>query len=207
VTVVFPLLFTAQPGAFSGRRGSSDLVLTRLHVRYGKDSLGEDLVFRTAAAIVGGREIRDEAGNLEHGATPDSLNNFQARYAIRHPWSGPIACGTPRRGFWGGPPDGGAPAPGAAQKLAFAPRGKLELASMFGKRPRARAPGGRAFHSVRRARPGADLRSFDPSTAAGTPQTLLLLGGPRPVPGLGAAARLLIVAALGLAWERRRRRR
>ncbi|HGG56292.1 MAG TPA: DUF2330 domain-containing protein, partial [Nannocystis exedens] len=37
-------------------RGGS-MVLTRIHLRYNKDGLGEDLVFREAAAIVGGREF------------------------------------------------------------------------------------------------------------------------------------------------------
>ena len=30
-------------------------------------------------------------------------NNFQGRYAIRHPWTGAIACANPVRGMWGGP--------------------------------------------------------------------------------------------------------
>jgi hypothetical protein len=133
VTVIYPIVLSAIPSASAGSwapRGSSDIVLTRLHVRYAKDSLGEDLVFRTAGAIVGGRERRDGTGALEHGATQDSNNNFQARYAIRHAWAGPVACENPHRGVWGGPPGGGTPAPLAAQKLAFVPRGHLELASM-----------------------------------------------------------------------------
>jgi hypothetical protein len=32
-------------------------VVTRLHLRYGKEGLGEDLVFRQAPPIVGGREF------------------------------------------------------------------------------------------------------------------------------------------------------
>jgi hypothetical protein len=102
-------------------------VLTRLHARYTSSTLGEDLVFRAAPPIVGGREMPGPGG-LEHGATRSSINNFQARYAIRHPWTGPIACKTPRRGIWGGPPAGAqAPAaPSAAppsKELAVAPRG------------------------------------------------------------------------------------
>jgi MYXO-CTERM domain-containing protein len=109
-------------------------VLTRLHARYGKDSLGEDLVFKAAPPIVGGREfVQGEGGKLEEGARPDSNNNFQGRYAIRHPWQGPIACEKPVRGRWGGPwesvknaPSGPAP----AKDLAFAPRGGVQLASI-----------------------------------------------------------------------------
>ncbi len=88
---------------FAGR--ASGFVLTRLHARYGKASLGEDLVFRAAPPISGGREVRAGAeGALEQGSKPDGSNNFQARYAIRHPWEGPIECKEPRRGRWGGPP-------------------------------------------------------------------------------------------------------
>jgi hypothetical protein len=80
-------------------------VLTRLHYRYGPDGLGEDLMFRAAPPIVGGRGIPDAQGVLtEQGATPSSMNNFQGRYVILHPWEGAIACANPVRGRWGGPP-------------------------------------------------------------------------------------------------------
>jgi MYXO-CTERM domain-containing protein len=82
----------------------SGFVVTRLHARYSKDALGDDLFFRAAPPIVGGREFMQDTGKLEQGARPDSQNNFQARYVIRHPWTGPIACGHPQRGIWGGPP-------------------------------------------------------------------------------------------------------
>jgi MYXO-CTERM domain-containing protein len=108
-------------------------VLTRLHARYGKDSLGEDLVFKAAPPIVGGREFVQSEGKLEQGSRPDSNNNFQGRYAIRHEWKGPIACDKPIRGRWGGPwPEvkDAQSAPAAAKDLAFAPRGGVQLASI-----------------------------------------------------------------------------
>ena len=107
-------------------------VLTRLHARYGKDGAPNDLVFKQAPPIVGGREIRDEAGHLEERAKPDSTNNFQGRYAIRHAWTGTIACANPRRGVWGGPPEGVQIADGAvaATNLAFAPRGQVSLPNL-----------------------------------------------------------------------------
>ena len=107
----------------------SGFVVTRLHARYSKDALGEDLVFRAAAPIVGGREFMGANGKLEHGAVSSSTNNFQGRYAIRHPWAGPIACKNPVRGNWGGPPGGSMPKATPATNLAFAPRGKLQLAA------------------------------------------------------------------------------
>lgn len=105
-----------------------DFVLTRLHARYGKD-LKDDLVFRAAPPIVGGREVARAEGKLEEGAQASSVNNFQGRYIIRHRWTGPVRCANPRRGVWGGPPDGGRPPPQAALKLAFVPRGTVKLAA------------------------------------------------------------------------------
>ena len=105
-------------------------MLTRLHARYGKDTLGEDLVFRKVAPIVGGREFRTD-GKLEKGSKTGRQNNFQGRYAIRHPWSGRMTCKKPIRGRWGGPPKqkDRVPDPQAALDLAFAPRGGVKLAN------------------------------------------------------------------------------
>ncbi len=118
-----------QPTPYHGA-----FVLTRLHARYGKE-VKDDLVFRAAAAISGGRELHGANGKLESGASAAGGNNFQARYAIRHEWRGPITCESPQRGRWGGPwpevaqkPDFQGGVRGAT-KLAFAPRGQLALAS------------------------------------------------------------------------------
>ena len=105
-------------------------VLTRLHARYDKESLSEDLVFREAPPVVGGRGW---GGDSE--ASPQVMrdsgadNNFQGRYIIRHYWAGPVACENPRFETWGGPPDGsyGGAQPQAAKGLATAPRGKIAL--------------------------------------------------------------------------------
>lgn len=114
------------------RRGfqRNNLVLTRLHMRYDENGLDDDLVFRPAAPIVGGREFM-HSGQLETGYRPGSTNNFQARYAIRHLWEGPITCSNPRRGRWGGPPNGRQPQPATASDLAFAPRGERTLSSFL----------------------------------------------------------------------------
>ncbi len=80
-------------------------VITRIHLQYEKDEIGEDLVFEKADPIVGGRERYDEDGNLETGATPADYNNFQARYIIRHRWEGPVNCEAPEYGHWGGDPE------------------------------------------------------------------------------------------------------
>jgi MYXO-CTERM domain-containing protein len=88
-------------------------VLTRLHARYERDDIGEDLVFEAAPPVVGGREHRDQDGALERGAKPGSQNNFQGRYIIRHEWTGDVDCKNPQFGVWGGPSGKGAPQIGA----------------------------------------------------------------------------------------------
>jgi hypothetical protein len=105
------------------------MVLTRLHARYAKDGIGEDLVFKAVEPIAGGREWRDQDGKLEERSQPFYSNQFQGRYAIRHEWTGKIDCKEPVRGIWGGPPDGGSGLQ-AATDLAFVKRGQLALASM-----------------------------------------------------------------------------
>ena len=105
-------------------------VLTRLHARYGKNDMKDDLRFREAKPVSGGREVWSKQG-LQYGANPAGENSFQGRYAIRYWWTGPIKCKNPTRGVWGGPPNGGQNQVIAAQKVAFAPRGKLELAGVI----------------------------------------------------------------------------
>jgi hypothetical protein len=138
---------------------SAAVTLTRLHTRYDKSTLSEDLVFRKAPPVVGGREfvIDEDSGGLEQGTKPDSSNNFQARYAIRHPWTGPIDCEDPARGIWGGPPGEGEPAPKtkAATDLAAASRGQVSLASAT--LSPVRELGLHRFSSPAGARPGWDV--------------------------------------------------
>jgi len=116
----------SRPRSFIAR----DFVLTRLHARYDKTALGEDLIFKEAPPIAGGREWRSGPENtLENGAVSSGRNQFQGRYAIRHEWTGPMECEKPVRGRWGGPPAGlkRAGGPRAAMDLAFAPRGTVKL--------------------------------------------------------------------------------
>jgi hypothetical protein len=105
-------------------------VLTRLHTRYSKESLSEDLIFREAKPVIGGR-ANWNGTNGDEGARVDAsgVNNFQGRYIIRHYWTGPVACKDPRYDNWGGPPGNpfGAAEPTAAKGLATAPRGKVSL--------------------------------------------------------------------------------
>ncbi|HEX4451817.1 MAG TPA: DUF2330 domain-containing protein [Kofleriaceae bacterium] len=112
---------------------SNNFTLTRLHARYGKD-LGTDLVFRAVNPIEGGRGVPDAHGEVPTAVEHASFNNFQGRYMILHPWLGEVACATPVRGTWGGPPAGQQQlATQAATNTAFAPRGKVELATLLAK--------------------------------------------------------------------------
>ena len=107
---------------------TSGLVLTRLHARYTAAEIKDDLIFKAAPPIVGGRESL-APNDLEKGATPSGTNNFQGRYIIRHPWKKKITCSNPVRGRWGGPNNGGS---ASGQETAFAPRGQLKLAAIVG---------------------------------------------------------------------------
>ncbi len=190
----------AQPtpqGAGRGRffrRGG--WVLTRLHARYTKEALGEDLVFRAAPPIVGGRAMRAFGATLEQTPSPSSFNNFQARYAIRHPWTGPIQCEHPVRDVWGGPPAGHAyESPSTATKLAFSDRSASKLSAFVG------------YHAqpVTTQTAPAPSSSTAPATSP-TPPAKSGCGctlGPAPVSvpiGLAGSSFLLLF------WIRRRRR-
>ena len=150
-----PDLMTLGGDVVGGRIAAGSFVLTRLHARYGRTDMKDDLRFRVARPVTGGREQWSKQG-IEYGATPSPQNYFQARYAIRHAWTGPIRCEHPVRNVWGGPPDGNYQPTIAASKLAFAPRGKLEVASVVkrdlweiglkrGSAPGAAQPGGGKF--------------------------------------------------------------
>jgi len=125
-----PDLLTLGADVIGGQLAQGNFVLARLYARYGKTDMKDDLRFREAAPVTGGREQWSKQG-LEYGATPSDQNYFQARYAIRHWWTGPIKCANPQRGIWGGPPDGDYHGTIAAGRTAFAPRGKLELATVI----------------------------------------------------------------------------
>ncbi|CAN5576709.1 DUF2330 domain-containing protein [soil metagenome] len=119
-------------GDILGNGIENDFVLTRLHARYGKADMKDDLRFREAKPMTGGREQYSKAG-IEYGAVPSEQNFFQARYAIRYWWAGAIACKNPQRGVWGGPPDGNGQQTIAASKTAFAPRGRMQIGQLIGR--------------------------------------------------------------------------
>jgi hypothetical protein len=106
---------------------SGNFVLTRLHTRYDKQTLSEDLVFKTAPPMIGGRE-----GENKTRIAREDVNNFQGRYIIRHYWQGKVACQNPHWGVWGENPHNTRrrEKPSAATGLANAARGKVVLADV-----------------------------------------------------------------------------
>jgi hypothetical protein len=139
---------------------SGSFVLTRLHARYDKNSLGEDLVFRAASPIEGGREDDREQDGLRQTAVNASFNNFQARYAIRYPWAGEVTCKDPIYGRWGGPPAGARQETVAARDTAFQKRDPELLARL------AEAAVPEFEVKGRKARSGVPLRGDKPSAPA-----------------------------------------
>jgi TonB family protein len=190
VTVNYP--FSLSPSG-SGSASPSAFVLTRLHARYDATSLGEDLVFEAAPAITGGREFRDHEGKLEQGAQTleQGLSNFQARYAIRHEWTGAIECENPVRGIWGGPPKGGSEQPKVARQLTEVTRG-ASLGSFFA------AGAGEQTQAV--TREPAPIEPTVDATAEQTPTTTTSGGCACSVDSqpVTAAAPLALLALLGL---------
>ena len=179
----------------------SSMVVTRLHARYNAATLTDDLVFREATPVVGGREMRAGAeAALERGAQRTSQgNSFQARYAIRHPWTGPVTCEHPQRGVWGANPQGGGSAPAlAARDLADAPREALSLPSVV----LSEVPG--VDLNARLALPAATEVTHPPQIPNGARRGCACAVGASPV-GARELAALGVLAGALARWRRARR--
>src|SRR5204863_225015 len=89
-------------------------------------TLSEDLIFRAALPVAGGRGgAEDGPYDAQHKV---SWNNFQGRYIIRHSFQGAVKCARPRYGVWGASQkDPDLRAPSVAKDLANTPRGTVSL--------------------------------------------------------------------------------
>ncbi len=113
--------------ALVSRAYLGQMVLSRLRVRTAKGA-STDLKLRAAAAIEGGREEGPTGEPEKKVYFADHANNFRARYVVRHPWAGPIACDEPKRGVWGArpknlPSSNGRPAAASGRPTATATAG------------------------------------------------------------------------------------
>jgi hypothetical protein len=96
---------------------------TRMHARYGKTGVDNDLVFSLTGPLIGGHGTSGRA-QLETTSsdTPEEWsrsNRFQGRYIMHNVWPEEVTCQDPVRGRWigtgevgaaPGPTSGGAPA-------------------------------------------------------------------------------------------------
>jgi MYXO-CTERM domain-containing protein len=120
----------SAPGEINSPTFGAGFVLSRMHARYKPEELTEDLVLRAADPIAGGREER-KGGALDHGTHPAPENAFQARFAVRHEWTGPVKCESPKRGVWGPSPQGMKSPTQGALRLPYALRAGMKLSSFL----------------------------------------------------------------------------
>jgi hypothetical protein len=89
--------------------------LTRLHARYGKTGIDNDLVFALTGPMTGGNGTSGrEQLETTSSDTPEEWgrsNRFQGRYIMHNVWPEEVTCEDPVRGRWIGTGDVGA-APG-----------------------------------------------------------------------------------------------
>ncbi|MEZ4367128.1 MAG: DUF2330 domain-containing protein [Kofleriaceae bacterium] len=201
------------PGG-AGRR----FVLTRLHARYGTD-WADDLVFKAAPGIVGGREFVVDGDRREEGAKPAQANSFQARYAIRHPWTGALACDAPVRGRWRRAAAGGAGRRRGRwhperRQGRVRPRGKLVLAAEVASDiPELGVTAGSGATATLPAATGSGSAAAASGSAPGSAAAPPAAAAPARKPGCGCGAGSVadlagggVLAALVLFATRRRRR-
>ena len=181
----------------------SEMVLTRLHARYDKASLGEDLVFQKAAGIAGGQGMPNNGKVDSSVRETGNWNSFQGRYVILHYWDGAVRCMRPLWDQWGGPPSDheGSNEPAVARQLAFEDR-SAELSSfvtasahtalkLAGEAPEDERP----RHTKRAERKQARNEAIEKAGGC-----TCEVDGPAPVGGL---ASLLGLGLLGLGLRRR----
>jgi hypothetical protein len=81
---------------------ASGFTLTRLRTRTRKDGRIDDLVFREAPAIVGGRGMPDAQAHLDPSITRAHESTFQSRFVVLHRSDTRVSCAHPLHGGWSG---------------------------------------------------------------------------------------------------------
>jgi len=75
-----------------------DLVITRLHARYGKTEASADLVFKVADALQGG--VGGSGTAQMETTTGGGSSQFQGRYIVHRRWPDEVTCEDAVRGRW-----------------------------------------------------------------------------------------------------------
>lgn len=80
-------------------------LVSRLHHRYDKSNLPNDIQIGTASPVRGGIGVpKGERRDASTEVTAASENRFQVRYNTFHPWAGMQKCDKPERFRWGKAP-------------------------------------------------------------------------------------------------------
>ena len=82
--------------------GTGGFTLTRLRTRTRKEGRIDDLVFREAPAIVGGRGVPDAEARLDPRVTEARESTFQSRFVVLHRTDARVSCAHPQHGGWNG---------------------------------------------------------------------------------------------------------
>jgi hypothetical protein len=128
VSVAFALENVGGSAGLATRAFLSSAIATRLHLRSGDGPVA----LEEAAPL-------DDVQTGGEGLTA-GIDGWDARYAIRHPWIGAVACDSPRGGHWiDTPPDGSrASTTVSALRRWTPPPADLDLAAMIAADPYAR---------------------------------------------------------------------
>ncbi len=108
----------------------NNFVITRLHHRFGKDSLTEDVKVQPAEHVQGG--VGTPVGpnaELPAAVEPAKQSRLQTRYSVSHPSKRVVQCDDPKRWRWGKAPPSyrGLRKTWTARDLAYKKRDKFAL--------------------------------------------------------------------------------
>ncbi|MBX3181070.1 MAG: DUF2330 domain-containing protein [Polyangiaceae bacterium] len=82
-----------------------EYLLTRLHHRYDAKTLDQDIELQPASAVKGGVELpKGPEGELPTSSAPADKSTLQTRYVHLHPDKSVLKCDTPERWRWGKAP-------------------------------------------------------------------------------------------------------
>ena len=131
--VTNPDLMTLGGDVIGGQIAAGTFVLTRLHARYGKDDMKDDLRFREAKPVTGGREQWSKQGpRVRRGAVGAEL--LPGALRDPPPLDGTDRVQEPAAQHLGRPARRRTTSRRSRRaKVAFAPRGKLALGAVIGR--------------------------------------------------------------------------